>query len=41
MKQNNPSIKIINIDGDDLRTINKNQDYSKKVELKIFQQQSQ
>ena len=27
--QNDSSIKIINIDGDDLRFINKNKDYSK------------
>jgi|TARA_B100000161_G_scaffold265517_1_gene242189 adenylylsulfate kinase len=34
MKSDNPSIKIINLDGDDLRTINKNQDYSKEGRIK-------
>lgn len=30
IKSDSPSIKIINLDGDDLRKINKNQDYSKE-----------
>tara|TARA_B110000116_G_C16752089_1_gene543868 strand:+ start:762 stop:1229 length:468 start_codon:yes stop_codon:yes gene_type:complete len=30
----NPDIKIINIDGDDLRAINKNKDYSKEGRIK-------
>ena len=30
----NPSTKIINLDGDDLRTINQNKDYSKKGRIK-------
>ena len=30
----NPNSKIINLDGDDLRKINKNQDYSKKGRIK-------
>ena len=34
MKSDDPSIKIINLDGDDLRTINKNQDYSKEGRIK-------
>tara|TARA_Y100000590_G_scaffold122654_1_gene140482 strand:- start:1544 stop:2008 length:465 start_codon:yes stop_codon:yes gene_type:complete len=34
VKQDNPDIKIINIDGDDLRGINKNKDYSKKGRIK-------
>ena len=29
LKENNQNIKIINLDGDDLRAINKNKDYSK------------
>ena len=32
--QENPNTKIINIDGDDLRNISKNQDYSKKGRIK-------
>jgi adenylylsulfate kinase-like enzyme len=30
IKKNDSSIKIINLDGDDLRNINKNKDYSKE-----------
>ena len=30
----NPDIKIINLDGDDLRNINKNKDYSKEGRIK-------
>ena len=30
----NPNLKIINLDGDDLRNINKNKDYSKKGRVK-------
>jgi adenylylsulfate kinase-like enzyme len=33
-KKNNPSIKIINLDGDDLRNINKNKDYSREGRIK-------
>ena len=40
-KEHYESQKIINIDGDDLRIISKNQDYSKKEELKIYLQQYQ
>ena len=32
LTQNNKNIKILNIDGDDLRALNKNKDYSKKEE---------
>ncbi len=32
--KDNPAIKIINIDGDDLRSINKNKDYSKEGRIK-------
>ena len=34
IKEDNPHIKIINIDGDDLRNINKNKDYSKEGRIK-------
>ena len=34
LKDENPSIKIINLDGDDLRAINKNKDYSKEGRIK-------
>lgn len=34
LKNMNPSIKIINLDGDDLRAINKNKDYSKNGRIK-------
>mgnify|MGYP000236920957 CR=1 FL=1 len=34
--KDNPDIKIINIDGDDLRTMNKNKDYSKKPTSKVI-----
>jgi adenylylsulfate kinase-like enzyme len=34
IKENDPSIKIINLDGDDLRNINKNKDYSKEGRIK-------
>ena len=33
-KKNFPKIKVINLDGDDLRSINKNKDYSKKGRIK-------
>jgi len=33
-KKNFPEIKVINLDGDDLRSINKNKDYSKKGRIK-------
>jgi adenylylsulfate kinase len=33
-KENFPDMKIINIDGDDLRSISKNQDYSKEGRIK-------
>jgi len=32
--EENPSLKIINLDGDDLRAINKNKDYSKEGRIK-------
>lgn len=32
--KDNPDIKIVNIDGDDLRVINKNKDYSKEGRIK-------
>tara|TARA_B110000003_G_C16611914_1_gene519799 strand:+ start:1206 stop:1670 length:465 start_codon:yes stop_codon:yes gene_type:complete len=32
--KDNPDVKIINIDGDDLRNISKNQDYSKEGRIK-------
>jgi adenylylsulfate kinase-like enzyme len=34
LKKNNSSAKIINLDGDDLRNINKNKDYSKEGRIK-------
>ena len=34
LKNENPSIKIINIDGDDLRHISSNKDYSKEGRIK-------
>ncbi len=34
IQSENPNIKLINIDGDDLRGINKNQDYSKEGRIK-------
>ena len=34
IKENDSSIKIINLDGDDLRNINKNKDYSKEGRIK-------
>ena len=34
LKNENPSIKIINIDGDDLRNISSNKDYSKEGRIK-------
>ena len=34
IKKNDSSIKIINLDGDDLRNINKNKDYSKEGRIK-------
>ena len=34
LTQNNKNIKILNIDGDDLRALNKNKDYSKKGRIK-------
>ena len=34
LKNENPSIKIINLDGDDLRAINKNKDYSKEGRIR-------
>jgi len=34
IKEDNPNIKVINIDGDDLRNINKNKDYSKEGRIK-------
>ena len=34
LKNENPNIKIINLDGDDLRSINKNKDYSKEGRIK-------
>jgi adenylylsulfate kinase-like enzyme len=34
VKESNPNVKIINIDGDDLRNINKNKDYSKEGRIK-------
>ena len=34
IKSSNPEIKIINLDGDDLRSINKNKDYSKDGRIK-------
>ena len=34
LKNENPNIKIINLDGDDLRSINKNKDYSKQGRIK-------
>ena len=38
IKKDTNSIKIINLDGDDLRSINKIKIIQRKVELKIFQQ---
>ena len=34
IKKDNPAIKIINIDGDDLRNISKNKDYSKEGRIR-------
>ena len=34
LKNDNSQIKIINLDGDDLRSINKNKDYSKEGRIK-------
>ena len=34
LKENDSPIKIINLDGDDLRNINKNKDYSKEGRIK-------
>ena len=34
ISKESPSMKIINLDGDDLRNINKNKDYSKKGRIK-------
>ena len=34
LKSENPDIFIINLDGDDLRNINKNKDYSKEGRIK-------
>lgn len=34
LMEENPLIKIINLDGDDLRAINKNKDYSKEGRIK-------
>ena len=34
LKKENPDISIINLDGDDLRNINKNKDYSKEGRIK-------
>ena len=34
LKKENPDINIINLDGDDLRNINKNKDYSKEARIK-------
>ena len=34
LEKDNPMIKIINLDGDDLRNINKNKDYSKEGRIK-------
>jgi adenylylsulfate kinase-like enzyme len=34
IKKETPNIKIINLDGDDLRSINKNKDYSKEGRIK-------
>jgi len=34
IQSENPNLKIINLDGDDLRNINKNKDYSKKGRVK-------
>lgn len=34
IQSDSPNIKIINIDGDDLRTMNKNKDYSKEGRIK-------
>ncbi len=34
LKKENPNIKVINLDGDDLRSINKNKDYSKEGRIK-------
>jgi len=34
LKKEQPDIKIINLDGDDLRSINKNKDYSKAGRIK-------
>ena len=34
LKSSNQGIKIINLDGDDLRSINKNKDYSKAGRIK-------
>jgi len=34
LKQDKPDLKIINLDGDDLRLINKNKDYSKEGRIR-------
>lgn len=34
LEKNDPNIKILNIDGDDLRLINKNKDFSKEGRIK-------
>ena len=34
LKSENVNLNIINLDGDDLRTINKNKDYSKEGRIK-------
>ena len=34
LKRNSPEKKVINIDGDDLRSISKNKDYSKEGRIK-------
>ena len=34
ISKNNPGIKIINLDGDDLRSINRNKDYSREGRIK-------
>ena len=34
LQNENPQIKIVNLDGDDLRSINKNKDYSKEGRIK-------
>tara|TARA_B100001750_G_scaffold197104_1_gene169614 strand:+ start:510 stop:965 length:456 start_codon:yes stop_codon:yes gene_type:complete len=34
IRNNQPELKVINLDGDDLRNINRNKDYSKKGRIK-------